>query len=155
AVKPPSELPKVGNVRLAVNVAACDNQPLVLVFGPDEGARKELEARVAALAWGDEFLGRFVYASASAARELADLEGAKAEAGVLVVQSDKFGLKGKVLTQAAAPATDEELARCLKAGARLYRREEKTFAGHVREGHKNGVFWETVIPVTDPMEQRA
>src|SRR5262249_26306887 len=40
SVKPPSELPKVANVRLAVNVSACDNQPLVLVIGPDAGARK-------------------------------------------------------------------------------------------------------------------
>src|SRR5262249_29612151 len=113
------------NVRLAVNVAACDNQPLVLVFGPDAGARKELEARVAALAWVDPFLGRFVYASASAARELAEIEGAKAEAGVLVVQSDKFGQKGKVLTRAAAAVSDEELARCLDQGARQFQREEK------------------------------
>src|SRR5437868_6008358 len=28
-------LPQVANVRLAVNVAACDNQPLVVLFGPD------------------------------------------------------------------------------------------------------------------------
>ena len=151
---PPAELPRVANVRLAINVAACDNQPLVLVFGPDARARKDLEKRLAALAWSDRFIGQFVYVSASAARELADVEGAVARAGVLVVQPDKFGLKGKLLAQTAA-ATRDDLVRCLAEGARRYQRTEKTFAGHVREGHRKGVFWETVLPVTDPMEQRA
>src|SRR5689334_16637520 len=32
------ELPRVTNVRLAVNVAACDNQPLVILFARDEKA---------------------------------------------------------------------------------------------------------------------
>ena len=152
---PPPELPKVANVRLAIDVAACDNQPLVLVFSPDAKVRQDLEERLAALAWSDQFLGRFVYASASAAGELADIEGAKAEAGILVIQSDKFGLKGQVLTRAAAAIPQEELIACLQEGARLYHREEKTFTGHVREGHQKGVFWETVLPVTDPMEQPA
>ena len=91
----PGEVPKVANVRLAVNVAACDNRPLVLVFGRDAGARAELERRLAAFAWSDESLGRFVYASGSAASELADLDGATAEPGVLVIQPDEFGRKGK------------------------------------------------------------
>ncbi len=140
---------------ITVNVAACDNQPLVLVFAKDAAARKELEARLAPLAWGDAFLGQFVYASTSDAKELADIEGAKPEAGVVVVQADKFGLKGTVLAQGAATATDDELVACLKEGAKRHQSEEKTFAGHVREGHGKGVFWQTVIPVTDPMELRA
>jgi hypothetical protein len=151
----PPELPKVANVRLAVDVAACDNQPLVLVFSPDAAARKKLEERLAALAWGEQFLGRFVYASASAVKELAEIEGAKAEAGVLVIQSDKFGLKGKVLAQVSATASAEELVRCLQEWVKLHQRQEKTFGEHVREGHRKGVFWDTVIPVTDPMEARA
>src|SRR5438552_657238 len=39
---PPLELPKVANVRLALDVAACDNQPLVVVFAPDADARRKL-----------------------------------------------------------------------------------------------------------------
>lgn len=151
---PPPELPKVANVRLAINVAACDNQPLVLVFSSNASVRKELEERLAALAWSDPFLGQFVYASASSAKELAGIDGAKDETGILVIQPDKFGLKGTLLTRTAA-ATRDEMVRCLTEGAKLYPREEKTFAGHVREGHGKGVFWETVLPVTDPMELRA
>src|SRR5690242_998666 len=55
-------LPTVANVRLAVNVAAGDGQPLVLAYARDEAARKALEGRLAPLAWGEQFRGRFVYA---------------------------------------------------------------------------------------------
>ena len=148
---PPPELPKVANVRLAVDVAACDNQPLVLVFGQDASGRKKLEDRLAAARLERPLPRALCVSSASSAAELAALEGARAEAGILVIQPDKFGLQGKVLAKAAA-GTRDELVRCLTDGARLYQRQEKTFAGHVREGQQRGVFWETQLPVTDPME---
>src|SRR5947209_8249 len=37
------ELPQVANVRLAINVAACDNQPLVILFAKDEKTRRKLQ----------------------------------------------------------------------------------------------------------------
>jgi len=148
-------LPAVPGLRLAVNVAACDGLPLAVLFTPGGEAGRGLERRLADLAWRGEFLGRFLYARASAAKDLAPIEGARAEAGLLVVQPDAFGLKGKVLRQAGASASLEELARCLREGAALYRGEEKSFAGHVRGGREKGAFWEAAIPVTDPMERRA
>ncbi len=155
--KPPAdgpgpELPRVANVRLALDVAACDNRPLVVLYAPEEKGRRDLETRLASLAWRPEFLGRFIYVTATAAGDLAAIEGVRAEAGVILVQPDTFGRKGKVLAQAGAAA---DLAGALKAGAARYRGAEKSFGSHVRAGHRLGVFWETVIPVTDPMEQRA
>jgi hypothetical protein len=149
------ELPKVANVRLALNVAACDNQPLVVLFAAEPAARKKLENRVAELAWSEAFSGQFVYVVASKAKELAAVEGLKPAAGVCIIQPDRFGRKGKVLGQAGADATGEELAKVLKAAVALHQRSERTFANHVRQGQKLGVFWETQIPVTDPMELRA
>jgi hypothetical protein len=147
-------LPKVANVRLAVDVAACDNQPLVLVFAADAKTRREIEEPLAALAWSEPYLGRFVYASAATARELAAIDGAKAATGILVIESDSFGLKGKVLAQTTG-RTRAAMVRCLTEGAQRFRGKEKTFGSHVREGHRKGVFWETAIPVTDPQEQAA
>lgn len=149
------ELPRVASVRLAVNVAACDNQPLVVLFAKDEKARHKLEKRLAALAWSDRFMGQFIFASTSEAKDLALIEGSKAEEGVLVVQSERFGTKGKVLKQAALDATEAELTKCLKDGAGAFQRDDKTFQTHVRTGQQKGVFWETLLPVTDPMELRA
>jgi hypothetical protein len=148
-------LPTVTNVRLAVDVAACDNLPLVVVFAPDVVARRELEDRIRPLAWGKRFLGRFTYVSAGSAEELASVTGAKPEAGVLVVQSERFGRSSKVLKQVSASATPDELAWCLTDSLARFQGEAKSFGTHVRDGHQTGVFWETKIPVTDPMELQA
>jgi hypothetical protein len=149
------ELPKVANVRLAVDVAACDNRPLVILFAPDEPTRRSLEERVRSLAWSQAFLGRFVYVATSAVKDLSVIEGAAPRAGLLVVQADRFGLKGKVLGRARADATGPELAGHLQQGLAHYHGEDKTFRRHVQAGHQLGVFWQTAFPVTDPMERQA
>jgi len=146
-------LPLVADVRLGVNVAACDNQPLVVVFG-EEKTRKALQDKVAALAWSKEWRGRFVYASA-AAKDLSMIEGAEGKAGVLVIAPEKFGRKGKVLGQADADASAEAIAKAFAAAMKKWQPQEKTFANHVREGQRLGVYWETKTPVTDPQEARA
>ena len=52
-------LPTMATVRLALNVAACDRQPLIVVQGENETQRKALEDRLATIAWSDEFIGQF------------------------------------------------------------------------------------------------
>jgi hypothetical protein len=149
------ELPKVANLRLAVNVAACDQQLLVVVVSKHEQTRRQLEERVTSLAWSDAFRGRFIYVTASEIQDAAGIEGRKSTAGVLVVQPDRFGQKGDVLAQVGAEATPDELTRCLKEGLSRFTREEKNFGNHVRAGQQKGILWETAIPVTDPMERQA
>lgn len=146
----PALLPLVADVRLAVNVAACDKQPLVVLVGND----RALTARLAKLAWSKEWRGRFVHAAGSA-KDLAGIEGAELKEGVLVVAAEKFGRKGKVIAQAKADATEEALAKLFAAVLKSWRPAGETFREHVREGQELGVFWETKTPVTDPMEARA
>lgn len=151
----PPDLPAVPNVRLAVNVAACDNQPLVVVVAEYDVIRKDLVERVRTLAWGDRFIGRFVYATAADVKDLAEIEGEKPAAGVLVVQPSKFGLSGKVLTSVGGEASPADIGDCLARGLAAFTPDDKTFASHVSAGKKQGVIWQTVLPVTDPLEQRA
>jgi hypothetical protein len=148
-------LPTVRNVRLALDVAACDNQPLVVLWSPNAVTRATLEERVGKLTWGEPYVGQFVYVTAAGSGELSAIDGVKPGAGVLVVQPDQFGQQGRVLAQITATAGDEDLAKCLKDGLGQFQRADKTFQNHVREGQRKGVFWETVIPVTDPMERQA
>src|SRR5260221_5829452 len=63
-------LPLVANVRLAVDVAACDGLPLAVIHAPDELTRQRVREQLAALVWSDEFVGRFIYVEASAETEL-------------------------------------------------------------------------------------
>jgi hypothetical protein len=149
------ELPTVPTVRLALNVAACDNVPLVVLFGPDAKVRQALEDRLLAIAGDTDVAGRCVFARAATTKELAALEGAEPTAGVLVVQPGRFGLTGTVLRQISAEAPPGDFAQRLRGGLALHHRTAETFAAHVRTGHRQGVFWETVMPVTDPMEQQA
>lgn len=151
----PTILPMTANVRLALDVAACDNRPLALVVAREEKTRREIESRLARLAWSDEFIGQFVFASAGSKNDRSAIAGVNSEEGVFVVQPDSFGLKGEVLSRTAANATDAELQECLNDGLKHFRPAQKQHANHVRTGHQRGVFWETVVPVTDPMERQA
>jgi hypothetical protein len=145
-------LPRVANVRLALDIAACDNLPLVVMHAENPAA---LEKRIGTLAWSEEFIGRFIFVAATDAKELAQIEGAGARSGILVVQPDRFGLKGTVLASTHLDASVEALAKCLRDGLAQAKQAGKQFAGHVRDGREQGVFWETTVPVSDPMEQRA
>jgi hypothetical protein len=121
----------------------------------DADALQQLEGRVRTLAWSDDFLGRAVYTVAKDFDQLKAIDGVPAGGGLLVIQPDRYGLKGKVLAQAAADAAATTLARALQNGIAQHQPFERTFENHVREGHRAGVFWETQIPVTDWMERRA
>lgn len=145
-------LPRVANVRLAINIAACDNQPLVLLCARDADRLQQLEDRVRPLAWNGNFRGRFVYVATTSFDDGAMIDGLSRSEGLTVIQTDRYGLKGTVLTKVHS---DGDLAKTLQAGIDQYQRLEKTFPNHVREGHQSGIYWETVIPVSDPMERQA
>ncbi|HMP51003.1 MAG TPA: thioredoxin family protein, partial [Candidatus Melainabacteria bacterium] len=49
----PTWLPGVDTVRLGLNVAACDNRPLVIVVAATKSERDTLQARMAPTAWSD------------------------------------------------------------------------------------------------------
>jgi hypothetical protein len=147
-------LPLVADVRLAIDVAASDNQPLVVILAKTNEQRQRVENAVAELAWDKEFIGRFVYVSANDPKSLAAVSGVQADSVLLAVQPDKFGQSGKVLAQ-TTDADVEKLRDTLRAGAKAFARESKLFSAHVGEGHRAGVFWETKTPVTDPQEAAA
>jgi hypothetical protein len=142
----PERVPLVASVRLAVNVAAADCQPLVVIVANDSATRKTLLAKLAPLAWSDELIGKFVFA-AGGSGDLSMIEGAKPETGFAIVAPETFGRSAKVL----ATADGERIAEALRGVAATFLRVEKTNS-HVRAGHQQGVFWETAVPVTDPME---
>lgn len=148
-------LPEVTTVKLALNVAAADNMPLVVVGPGEPAATGGVKEALAKLAWSPEFIGHFVYATAATADDLRAVSGVTAGNGVLVVQPEKFGRSGTILARSAAGADAAGLADTLRSGLKRFQGEDKSFSDHVREGHRKRVFWETPVPVTDPMEQRA
>jgi hypothetical protein len=149
-----TSLPLTADPRLGLDVAAADGRPLVVIVGKDEAARRHSVNRLAKLAWADEFIGRFVYAEGTV-KDVVGVPGITVDAGVVVIAPDTFGQKGTVLRQVGAEAPAEKLAEALRATTGEYRAPDKTFQAHVRDGHRQGIFWETRVPVTDPMEKAA
>src|SRR5262249_38581282 len=101
-------LPLVANVRLAVDVAACDNQPLVVLYVSNPAARKNLHDTLAGLAWSNAHIGKFVFVSATSAKELIKLTGVEIKEGLIAVQPDQFGQSGKVLREMGPGASKQE-----------------------------------------------
>jgi hypothetical protein len=150
-----ADLPAVADVRLAIDIAACDGQPLVILFAKDKKVRTDLSENMKSLAWSDEFRGRFVYVKTSEPEDLEKIRGVEPQEGVVVAQSDRFGLSGAALSQVPASAPRGALADGLRKGINLYQPVQESFSDHVRAGRLAGILWDTKVPVTDPMERLA
>jgi hypothetical protein len=149
-------LPEVIDVRRAVNVAASDNQPLVIIYVKEEAARRQLVDRVSRLAWSKPFIGRFVYVTASAPNQLENVSGAGTEPGIFVVQANEFGMEGKVIAKAlGTDVNTEQITAAFQTGLKESTFVRKDQRSHNRAGQAKGIFWETVTPVSDPQERMA
>ena len=151
----PKSLPLAANVRLAIDIASADNQPLVIVVAKDAKQREALQSKLAAIVWSPSFVGRAIYVSANNANELVGVNGVTLDAGIVIVQADKFGLKANMLKQIPVSASDDKITESLRLGMLSFESQAKTFRSHVQEGQKKGIFWETKLPVTDIQEKSA
>lgn len=149
-----SAVPYVADLRLALNVAGCDKQPLVVINHAINGDTLDLEKKISAIAWSNEYLGKFIYVKVRDQKELELVMGAEKESQILVVQPDNFGLKGEVLFQTGEVST-LQLKETLSQGVGKGKWPELSFWNHVQQGHQKGVFWETKLPVTDKQELSA
>ena len=147
--KEPQALPIAGDVRLGLAIAASDGLPLLIVRAKEPAA---LEAKVAALAWRDEFLGRFIFAVATGSKDCQDIDGAGDREGVLQVEPDSFGQKGRVVGRVEATDRLEEAMRAALRGRSATAKDLRT---HRRDGIEHGAFYRPKLPVTDEEEARA
>lgn len=148
-------LPVTLDVRLGLDVAASDSLPLIVVLTSDDKYRGELAVRLAELAWNNEFIGQFTYATSSTAKELAKVSGHPDKDGYLFIEPDSFGQKGRVVKFLGTGATLEEIATAMRAVSTSHQKVTKNMRDHRAQGVQQGAFWETKLPVTDPMELSA
>ena len=152
SVKHVPAVPKLKNVRLALNVASCDGLPLVIVVGKTGKDIEALSRKLNEVIWDEKLVGKFIYAITSAADELKVVDGARFANGILVVAPGTYGLKGKLLTKVDAAAKAKKIEAALLATVESYQRTAKTHGTHVRKGRRNGDTWETEVPV--PVRRR-
>lgn len=153
--EPLAALPLIATVRLALNTAAADDRPLVVLYGRTRDEAARLEASAAALAWKPEFIGRCAYASTASGADLSAVKSGAAKPGLLVVQPERFGLAGKTLARAEPSATPEQIAGTLRRGLQAFQPRRLAGFEYMRAGQDAGVFWETQLPVTDIQEAQA
>ena len=147
--RPISALPTVANLRLALNVAAADMRPLVIVRA--EGAKaakaaKALAARVAEVAWSEDAVGACHYVVLDEESTVAEFTP---ELGVTVVQPDPYGRGGDALAFASVDAKVGGLAKAVSEGLEKHDAEAKEHDDHLRQARREGIRWETAIPVSD------
>ena len=147
-------LPYIAELDLAINVAAADQLPLVVVMGNDSEKKQEFESKLLPLAWSTTFAGQFDYVAADKSddfKPVLGIEGNPEELnGMFIVEPGKFGLTGDVLVQLDADASNEEIEAALSNAITSMERPYRHHRTHVKQGIELGVEWETQTPITDP-----
>jgi hypothetical protein len=149
--KPIEALPTVRDLRLALNVAAADMRPLVVVRGKNAAEAKKLQELVASTAWSEEVIGTSHYVVLS---EEVDYEGLRPKLGVTVIQPDPYGLGGEVLSHVAPGKDAKKLGASVAKGIAKHSAESREHRDHVREARRKGITWESEIPVSDDRSKR-
>jgi len=150
-----TQLPQLSKVDVALNVAACDNRPLVVTVGKAQEELNEINQKLVRKAWSEKFAGQFVYASTIKPVDLKPLAGANDSSVILLVEPDAFGLSGKVVAQLDASATEANIEAALAKAIKNFKPYAKSHRQHLQLGHQLGIEWETAIPETDVDSIRA
>ncbi len=150
----PKSLPSSGDLRFALNVAACDNLPLAIVVG-DEGQQVTIGEQLAKLAWSDEFWGQWIYGRARV-DGLQKIDRVKPASGVLFVEPDEFGTKAKILGFCANPGNAVALRKSMgEARSKFKPLDHSDHRGHLQRGVSAKVRWKSVVPVEDQQADQA
>jgi len=141
-------LPIALTAKAGLLIAAADNQPLIVILAEDEKRQKELEAQVAEKAWSKDFEGRFIYATAQSMKELPKVQGHSITEGVLLIEPDMFGAGGKVAKQISTAQVPIVIVDSMAQEFRNFAPISKTRRELAAQGLKEGIFYETGIPVS-------
>ena len=148
-------IPVVDRVDLAMNVAASDNRPLVVLYHPEASELVKMLEMNKKLAWQPAIVGQFIYAATTGQEELKPIMGQKGQAGLYVVEPDEYGVSGKVTQFVKAERVYETALTALRQGLAEFQPFQKNHQQHIQNGYVFGIEWETVVPESDPMSVQA
>ncbi len=150
-------LPYLEDLRVALNVAAADRQPLVVVYTSDPKQRAAIEAKLSPLAWSGDFIGRALYVQASKPEELKAIEGLTVKTGIIVIQPGTFGLSGMVIREISGDLPAARIRGHFALGLNQHKPSQLGYYEHRAAGVRAGKRWESKTPNTDnssPRERR-
>ena len=138
-------LPYLKDVRVALNVAACDSQRLVILHARSSSERRKLESMLVSLAWDEELAGRFLYATTAAKDDLARIDVSTESPGLVVVEPDAYGLKARQVAFVELGAKPAAAKKILVAAADGNEMKSKDSKRHIGRGLREGVTWERAV----------
>lgn len=151
------QTPYLVDVRRALNVAACDNQPLVVVSVADKTKLRKVEDAVAQLAWSPEFRGRYAFVQSDSVSELAKVKNLPKdidkENSVFVVQPGVYGLTGKVIS-ASESIDKEDLQKTLQAGLKSFTKNPMS-RRELMAGVRKNIEWDAENPESRVEKERS
>ncbi len=150
-----TRLPKLNSLELALNVAACDNLPLVVTYAPTSKETDQLEQSLTALAWTERFAGQFLCASAVGKSSLKPIPNLKGDRGIVVVEPGPYGLTGKPILQLDPSADRKQTESRLRYALLQIQLKPKDYRSHIQFGIQLGIDWKSKLPVTDQQSLRA
>lgn len=150
-----NQLPLMESVDIGLNVAACDNLPLVVTFSSDPQQLDKLHNALLGVAWSESLAGQLVYVTASDTKQLKPILGIEVSAGVLVVEPGQYGLSGKTLAQLQPTGTANEIQVALEQVVNNFARKPASTNAHIALGIQLGIEWKSEIPETDQQSLRA
>lgn len=139
-------LPLLTDVRRALNVTECDAQQLVVLRGSDAALQPLLDELVRCC-WSAELIGRFLYVRADDATDWDTIAGAgdAPAIGLLLVQTDRYGLTGRVVGAAEPGISAPRLQALLRDAAAAFSPAPVDTRKRRRQGRRAGVRWEAEV----------
>jgi len=147
-------LPQMKSVRLGLNVASCDGLLSIVVVGVDKAKVDQLSKALNEVVWRSDLIGKFIYSSTTDRADLEIVEGTESKTGILIVEPNVYGTRGKLIAAVGPGVTGPELRKALLSAAEAFKRPSKNHRRHVRVGRRNGEEWETEVPVPDRRRRR-
>jgi hypothetical protein len=148
-------VPYVDRVDLALNVAASDNRPLIVVFGTDEKQLATINGKLQPLVGDPSVIGQFMYASTTDIAELKVLIGKNKTPGIFIVEPDEFGVSGIITHHIDLNAQGEDILATLRSGLKAFIPFSKDHRRHIENGYTVGIEWKTVVAESDPSSVQA
>ncbi len=142
-------LPYLSDVRLALNVAAADRQPLVAVYSPDSDQRRRMEQTLSPIVWSGQFIGTAQYVAAQNKTEFKSIKGYTNQTGFVIIQPGTFGLTGKVIGVIPADTPAAQRQSQLASALARHTPSRLSYNQHRQAGVQAGARWQSKTPVTD------
>lgn len=142
--------PKMKDLSVALNVAACDSLPVVVAISKSEEKLAELESTVSKIAWSEKLQGQFVTASmiydAKKVRSIADMNQSE---GIFLIGPGTFGLSAKILAEFKGSEELDQIESKMVGITAKYEPPKLAYRSHIQTGVNLGIDWKSKIPVTD------